>query len=313
MRKLYCSGMIFLFFITITGCSFTEANSNSYKEKATVRLSTIEDLYRFLTYSEQRFPLISAHRGGPQKGYPENALETFQRSLSKQPLVIECDIALTKDSALVMMHDDYLDRTSTGHGLLADYTLQELKRLYLKDNDGKETSFRIPTLDEVLQWGRGKVIFTLDIKKGVPAEMVVDAVRKNDAAAYAVIITYNANQAAEIHRLAPNLMLSVSVRQIDDLVRLNDYGIPDNRLVAFVGVSEPDAALYEHLHEHGIMCIIGTMGNLDKRAATRGDDLYYKLIQNGADIISTDRVDEAGVQLLKYRKDKRISSTFIVK
>lgn len=313
MKKFHYVGVFFLFNVLIGSCTFTEANGGDFNEPSALAFNTVDDLYKFLTYSEHRVPLISAHRGGPEPGYPENAVETFQHSANRQPIIIECDIALTKDSLLVMMHDDKLDRTTSGKGLLSHYTLAELKQLSLKDNDGKLTPYRIPTLDEVLKWGRGKVIFTLDIKRGVPINLVVDAVKRNHAAPYSVIITYNASQAAQIHRLAPDFMLSVSIRQTNDLIRLNDYGIPDNRLVAFVGVSEPDVSLYKHLHEHGIMCIIGTMGNLDRRAEIRGDDLYYELIERGADIISTDRHREAGVQVARYSDNYRSNSPYLSK
>lgn len=313
MNKFFYIAALILLCIGANGCSFTDANGGSYNRQSGFELRSIEDLYQFLTYNKQRLPLVSAHRGGPEPGYPENAIETFERSASRQPLIIECDIALTKDSMLVMMHDDKLDRTTNGKGLLSDYTLKELKQFYLKDNEGKQTAFRIPTLDEVLRWGKGKVIFTLDIKRGVPLDLVMDAVRRNAAAPYAVIITYSASQAAQVYQIAPELMISASIKTTDDLVRLNDYGIPDNRLVAFVGISEPGSELYKELHDHGIMCIIGTMGNLDNRAKARGDDLYYGLIERGADIIATDRHNEAGVQLAKYRKDNRITSKILSK
>lgn len=313
MNKLFYISIFFLLGGSLSACSFTEANGGSYNKQSSLELRSVEDLYQFLTYNKQRVPLISAHRGGPEPGFPENAIETFERSASKQPLVIECDIALSKDSVLVMMHDDKLDRTTSGKGLLSNHTLKELRSLYLKDNEGKKTVFRIPTLDEVLKWGRGKVIFTLDIKRGVPLDLVIDAVKRNAAAPYTVIITYSASQAAQVHQIAPELMISASIKTTDDLVRLNDYGIPDNRLVAFVGVSEPTSELYRELHDHGIMCIIGTMGNLDNQAKVRGDDLYYKLIERGADIISTDRHNEAGVQLAKYRKDNRINAMELTK
>jgi glycerophosphoryl diester phosphodiesterase len=313
MNKLFYISIFFLLCGSLSACSFTEANGGSYSKQSSLELRSVEDLYQFLTYNKQRVPLISAHRGGPEPGFPENAIETFERSAGKQPLVIECDIALSKDSVLVMMHDDKLDRTTSGKGLLSNHTLKELRTLYLKDNDGKKTAFRIPTLDEVLKWGKGKVIFTLDIKRGVPLDLVIDAVKRNAAAPYTVIITYSASQAAQVHQIAPELMISASIKTTDDLVRLNDYGIPDNRLVAFVGVSEPTTELYRELHDHGIMCIIGTMGNLDNQAKVRGDNLYYKLIERGADIISTDRHNEAGVQLAKYRKDNRINAMELTK
>lgn len=278
---------------------------------STIRFNTIEALRQFLRYHENRYPLISAHRGGPEKGFPENAIETFEHSIRYQPLVIECDIALSKDSALVMMHDDRLDRTTTGTGLVGDYTLEALKALYLKDNEGNVTGFRIPTLDEVLLWGKDKVLFTLDVKRGVPFARVIEAVRRCKAEAYSVIITYNADQAREVHELAPDLMISVSISSREAYDRLHANGVPDDRMVAFVGVREPDAALYNFLHERKIMCIVGTMGNLDRQAAARGDKLYYELIERGADMLSTDRTIEAGRQLQQYVGDHRIQSPYI--
>ncbi len=271
----------------------------------------LDDLYRFLTYQEDRYPLVSAHRGGPAPGYPENAVETFARSADMQPVIIECDIAFTKDSALVLMHDDDLDRTSTGKGKLKNHTLKELKGLYLKDGAGAVTSFRIPTLDEALQWGKGKVLFTLDVKRGVSYQRVIDAVRRNTAESCTILITYTAVQAAEVHQLAPDLLISASIRSGDDLNRLNEYGVPDNRLLAFVGTSEPNSGVYQLLHDHGILCILGTMGNLDKRATAQGDYVYDGLITRGADILSTDRPVETGERLKMLRRRKHIRTDYI--
>lgn len=274
-------------------------------------LESTDDLYQLLTYDDRRFPLISAHRGGPTSGYPENAIETFAHNIKKQPLIIECDIRMTKDSVLILMHDERLERTSTGKGKISDFNYTELAQLWLKDPDGKLTDFRIPTLDEALAWGKQKVVFTLDVKKNVPYQLVVDAIRRNDAGPFSVVITYSADQAAEVYRMAPELMISASIRSAGDLLRLNDRDIPDNRLVAFVGTSEVEKGLYELLHGHGIMCILGTMGNLDKQADTKGSQVYVELVTRGADILSTDRPREAGQALENHRKQKNISSKFI--
>src|SRR5690606_22877624 len=143
--------------------------------------------------------------------------------------------------------------TTTGSGRLRDIEFSALKKLKLKDPAGNVTSYRIPTLDETLQWGAGKVIFTLDVKRDVPYAALIDAIRRNKAEAYCVIITYSADQAATVHQLAPDVMISASIRSASDLLRLNDRNIPDNRLVAFVGTREADQALYELLHGHGIL------------------------------------------------------------
>jgi glycerophosphoryl diester phosphodiesterase len=254
---------------------------------------------------------VSAHRGGPVKGFPENCTATFANSIKYNPTIIETDIALSKDSVLVMMHDNTLDRTTTGTGKIDNYTYQELQQLFLEDNGGNQTPYKIETLDEVLKWGKDKVIYTLDVKKGVPMKMIVDAVRRNKAERYSVIITYNANQAAEVAKLAPDLMISVSARGKEDVERMEILGVKADKMIAFVGTSEPKPEVYQYLHSRKIACILGTMGNIDKSAAAKGDELYYKLIENGANILSSDRHIETGIQLTKFANDKKLKSKHI--
>lgn len=238
--------------------------------------------------------LISAHRGGGDiKGYPENCIESFEYLAKRLPVTIECDISLTRDSVLMMMHDNTLDRTTTGTGKLSDVTWDYCQTLRLEDNEGNLTRYKIPTLDQVLRWGRNKVTFTLDVKRGVPFEKVVDLIHKTGSADYAAVITYNATDAATVHRLDPNLMISVNIRNRDDYDRLRELGLPDSRMIAFIGVKEAAPELYQFLHEKGIACILGTLGNLDKQAVARGDQVYKDFVKNGADILSTDRPLEA--------------------
>lgn len=256
--------------------------------------------YDFFSYKLGQKPKISVHRGGGDlKGYPENCLESFAYLAKNigtplRPVIIECDIDLTKDSVMVMMHDATLDRTTTGTGKLIDKTYTETQQYRLEDNLGNVTPYKIPTLEEVLRWGKNKaehgpVTFTLDVKRNVSFAKVVDMIHKTGAGDYAAVITYNATDASLVHRLDPNLMISVTIRNRAEYDRLRELGVPDNRMVAFVGVTEPDADLYRFLHDKGIACILGTLGNLDKQAMARGDQVYKKFAENGADIMSTDR------------------------
>ncbi|MBS7567071.1 glycerophosphodiester phosphodiesterase family protein [Mucilaginibacter sp. Bleaf8] len=287
-----------LLFVALVSAGFV------YGQPYLLKFKSVNELQQFMQWSPNRMPLVSCHRGGPAPGYPENAIETFAHSVQYHPSIIECDASLTKDSALVMMHDDRLERTTNGAGYVRDKTAAELKSVLLKDNEGTVTSYHIPTLDEVLQWGKNKVLFTLDVKRGVPYRMIVDAVRRNKAEAYSIVITYSANQAAEVHQLAPDLMISASVRSVADLERLNKMGVPNNRIVAFIGTSAADKSVYDDLHSKGIWCILGTMGNLDNSAKANGDKLYSRLIKEGADILSTDRAIACGNELLQLAKAK---------
>lgn len=244
----------------------------------------------FFGYHPNQTPKISAHRGGGDlKGYPENCIESFAYLAKQMPVVIECDIDLTKDSVLVMMHDQTLDRTTTGTGKLIGKTYAELAPFRLEDNMGNVTPYKIPTLEQVLRWGKGKVTFTLDVKRNVSFDKVIDMVHRTGAGDYVAVITYNAPDAAKVNKLDPNLMISVTIRNRAEYDRLHDLGVPDNRMIAFVGVKEPDADLYQFLHQKGIACILGTLGNLDKQAVAKGDQVYKQFARNGADVMSTDR------------------------
>jgi glycerophosphoryl diester phosphodiesterase len=251
--------------------------------------------YDLFKYTAGQRAKISVHRGGGDlKGYPENCIESFQYMTQrigtpKEPVIIECDIDLTRDSVMVMMHDATLDRTTTGTGKLIEKTYAELASIRLEDNLGNVTPYKIPTLENVLRWGKNKATFTLDVKRNVSFEKVVDLVHKTGAGSYVAVITYNAQDAAKLHKLDPNLMISVTIRNQTEYDRLHGLGIPDNRMVAFVGVKEPEPELYSFLHQKGIACILGTLGNLDKQAAAKGDQVYKKFADNGADVMSTDR------------------------
>lgn len=273
--KIFAVGLLFC-----SGCA-----SATYLRKADSR---------FFAYKAGQPAHISAHRGGGSyTGYPENCIASFAWLARQMPVIIECDISMTRDSVLIMMHDDTYPRTSTGSGKVADSSFAYSQTLQLKDNAGNLTPHRIPTLAEVLHWGKNKVMFTLDVKRSVPYPRVVAMVQQYRAQSYAAIITYNAADAALVHRLDSTVMISVTLRNEADYNRHRELGIPDHRMVAFVGTRQPDSSWLQTLHQKGIRCILGTLGNLDKMAAAKGDSLYRQWYQSGADIMSTDRPMEA--------------------
>ena len=284
----------FLLALCLTACS----------PKTTTNLATGKAA-NYFSYQPNQPTKISVHRGGGDlQGYPENCIESFayvakQIGSPMHPAIIECDIDLTKDSVLVMMHDATLDRTTTGTGKLIDKTYAETQQYRLEDNMGNPTSYKIPTLEAVLLWGKNKAAFTLDVKRNVSFASVVNLIHKTNAGSYAAVITYTAKDAALVHQLDPALMISVTIRNQAEYDRLHDLGIPDNRMVAFVGVTEPTKELYAFLHQKGIACILGTLGNLDKQAAAKGDQVYKKFAENGADMLSTDRPLEMANVLYK--------------
>ena len=95
--------------------------------------------------------------------------------------MIELDARPTSDGILVLMHDNTIDRTTNGSGAVGDYSYQQLQQLYLKDAAGNLTNERIPTLEDALKKGKGKVYFNLDIvNKNVAVATMVALLKKLD-------------------------------------------------------------------------------------------------------------------------------------
>ena len=69
-----------------------------------------------------------AHRGFSGK-YPENTMLAFKKALEAGADGIELDVQMTKDGQVVVIHDEKVDRTTNGTGLVRDYTLEELRKL----------------------------------------------------------------------------------------------------------------------------------------------------------------------------------------
>jgi glycerophosphoryl diester phosphodiesterase len=272
----------------------SQAENNPSEDRSHyLQVNSLDEAEDFYRWSSDRIPMVSAHRGGPYPGFPENAIETFAHVLKFTPSIIELDVAMTRDSVLVLMHDDNLDRTTNGTGKVNEVDFAYIQSLFLEDNEGKLTQFKIPTLKEALLWSKGKALLTVDIKRSVPYEKIVEEVRETDSEAHAALITYSFEAAKKLNRMAPELMLSVTIRNEEEINRLEEAGIPWNRVIAFTGVAERSPDFNQALHEKGVFTILGTLGNLDKSAEARGDDMYATFIQNGADILATDRPIEA--------------------
>ncbi len=259
-----------------------------------IKLSTPAEMREFLRYAPDRIPLVSAHRGGPRPGFPENCIATFENTLRHVHAILEVDPRLTKDGVAVLMHDPTLDRTTTGTGKLADHTWEQLKRLKLKDTEGKATPYGMATLDEALDWAKGKTILVLD-RKSVPVEMTARIIAQHKAETCAMVIAYTYAEARRYHELNKNIMMEVFMADSRRAAQFDAGGVPWESIVAFVTQSRPqDASIYELIHRKGALCIVGSHRSHDQEFLSgKNKRIYEELIRDGADIIEADRAIEA--------------------
>lgn len=257
--------------------------------------ATAEDLRALLRFSPEPMPLVSAHRGGPAAGFPENCLATFEHTLQSTFAMLEVDPRRTLDGAIVLHHDATLERTTTGAGRVADHTLKELKQLRLKDPKGQSTPYHMPTLDEAIAWARGRTVLVLD-QKDVDAVERAGIVTRHKAEAYVVLIVSSFADAMAVHRLNPEIAMEVMIPTLAKAREFDQFGVSWSNVVAFVGHKPPeDPELYAFIHGKGACCMIGTSRNLDRRIIQQEvpdiqalEPDYRTFLKRGADIIETD-------------------------
>lgn len=104
-------------------------------------------------------PLILGHRGYSGK-HPENTMRAFQKAIECGADGIECDLQKTKDGRFIVMHDETLDRTTTGRGRIDQLMWPEISQLKCAENES------IPTLESLLEWMPKEKVINLEIKSG---------------------------------------------------------------------------------------------------------------------------------------------------
>ncbi len=266
------------------------------------RLDTGGDFSAILDCLEAaNLTLISAHRGGPTPGLPENSIEAMDALLHATPMSAEIDVAASRDGVLFLLHDNTLDRTTTGTGEAAAQDWATLSQLRLRDEAGWTTPYRIPTLEAALAWAKGRTALTIDFKRSAPYEDVIAMIRAQDMAQEVMLVAYSLDGAVKLHALAPDMLISLSMERPGALDEAVAAGIAADRLVAFTGTHTARPDLYRVLDDADVEVIFGTLGrsdSIDNQLDRYGiDSRYADLGALGVDIIATDRPRAAAIAL----------------
>lgn len=140
--------------VVLAGCSGKAPQSAAPENRA-------EGLRARLLAGDTTAVFVVAHRGDWRYA-PENSIAAIEHSIAVGVDVVELDLQLTRDSVLIVMHDATLNRTTTGKGRVADWTLDSIRTLKLKNGCGIRTKHMVPTLEEALLAAKGRVLVNLD-------------------------------------------------------------------------------------------------------------------------------------------------------
>lgn len=168
-----------------------------------------------------------AHRGGIVPGYPENTLAAFREAIRHGAEVIEIDLRGTSDGAIVIMHDETVDRTTNGKGAVTSHTLAELKAL------DAGAGQRIPTYEDVLQFVASTgVKLLLDIKPSPSLDkpQVVRLTEKYNAVQNVIVGPRSVDDLRAFKALNPNLRTLGFIPRAEDIEPFVNAGIDIIRL-----------------------------------------------------------------------------------
>lgn len=143
----------------------------------------------------------TGHRGA--MGYmPENTLASFRRAVREGVDEVELDLRLSKDHALVVVHDATVDRTTDGTGVVADLTVADLRGLDAGDGE------QIPTFGEVLDAITGRIF--AEVKAPEVVEPLLDLFRRRPSLRERVdVIGFDVDAVGSVRRSAPAVRVAL--------------------------------------------------------------------------------------------------------
>lgn len=238
---------------------------------------------------------------------PENSKQAMEIAIQHGVDVLEVDLKETADGHFILMHDQDLNRTTTGFGPVVEKTLEEIKELRLV-HEGVITDERVPTLEEALELTRGRAMINLDHISPI-LEPVLEIVQELDLFDHSIVKTRDSPK-----KIAERLSgFSLNEVLFMPLITANDYSDQEiiSQIEAYqneVGITAVElifnadshdrmsAELFKSIHDMGVRVWINTLwdgrlsgGLADKDIPDKSDMVWGTLLDHGVTIIQTDQ------------------------
>lgn len=181
-------------------------------------------------YENAPFPLVIAHQGGDDVR-PGDTLAAFQHAVDIGADVLEMDAHITKDGQIVLMHDERVDRTSNGTGLIEDMTLDELKKLdaaYFWSTDGGQTfpyrgqGVKVPALEELFQqFPQMRYVIEIKLTQNPIDQPLCELIRKHNMQNKVMVASFHDEAMAKFRKTCPEVATSGSKMEVTPFVLLS--------------------------------------------------------------------------------------------
>ena len=270
-----------------------------------------DKLLKNLHDNESKYIFVIVHRGD-WRNAPENSLQSIEKAIAMKVDMIELDIQPTKDGNFICMHDETLDRTSTGKGPIKDYTTEELKKFVLRSGNGIKTRQPIPTLKEALNVCKGRILVNIDkggtyIKEIMPiiqeCGMEKQVIIKGYYPVEKVKKEYGSNESM-LYMPIVNLWDKEAVATIQTFIK---NFTPIAYELCFKDDANPNLKIIDEIAKSGSRIWMNTLwdslcgGHDDENALLESKDKHWGwMLKHKATMIQTDRPQE----LIHYLEEK---------
>jgi len=258
------------------------------------------------------YAMIIAHRGDWRYA-PENSMRGFANCIKSGFDAIEVDVRMTKDSVLVIMHDETVNRTTNGKGKVSELTYEEIKKLHLKTPTNYVSDQSVPTFEEVLNLAKGQILVYVD-KWQAHKEAVLELVHRLRMDRQ-ILLAGTTNMESDAYRLVRqypevNYVPFLQCNGKNDEKRfseLRDKMQPVGFYIAFPSDTYPILKETKSYSEYGQRLWVDTLlgkccngGRNDQLALKDAEESYGWLLDHGFTVFFTD--DPHGVaKFLKSR------------
>ena len=246
--------LFFLAFLALTACKQTVATNDP--EDTIVKDAIISAAYplrKQFACLPREAAFIAAHRGVSKgEGFAENSKSSLEALIKHGILIAEVDVAGLKDGTHILYHDGVWEEKSTGQGEVVASRWADAQKILLNDTDGKVTADRPAKLADILSLAKDKIYLEIDFKSSAIYKTVIDMVRTSGMADRVILIAYNENQARRLAQLAPEMLLSVGIRDMDDVESLKSAGVKAVNMNAWLGRGPYDRDVVDSLDRASI-------------------------------------------------------------
>ncbi|MEU9997279.1 glycerophosphodiester phosphodiesterase family protein [Streptomyces sp. NPDC050848] len=194
---------------------------------------------------------------------PENTLRSFVRAEQSGMDVIELDLHLSKDGALVVMHDADVGRTTDGSGPIAEKTLAELRELDAGRGE------RVPVFEEVLDAVRSPL--QAEIKDAAAARVLAEVMIRRDLVGRVEVLSFHDEALAEVTRLVPGVRTALVAEEWGEDLVDRAKAVGAGALV--LSIRNLTLETVEHAHREGLRVIGWVVNTQDHLRLVRALEL----------------------------------------